>query len=37
MPGKFMESEKEGRSRSKVVEDVRYPAEIEHFFRLFFF
>ena len=32
-----MESEKEKRSRSKVLEEVRYPAEIGHFLCLFFF
>ena len=37
MPGELTESEKEKRSRSKVLEEVRYPAEIEHFPFLFFF
>ena len=32
-----MESEKERRSTSKVLEEVRYCDEIEHFFGLSFF
>ena len=32
-----MESEKEKGSRSKVLEEVRYPAEVEHFLCLLFF
>ena len=35
--GELMESGKENRSRSKVLEEVRYPAKIEHFLCLFFF